>query len=245
MRIVHPEDPHAVADPVPHHPQHLPRKSRRVVVEVQRVDVLVLLRRVLRIRDRAVGQLGEPLPVAGGPRMVRCALQCKIQRHLHAEIGGGGDEGVEVGDHAEFGVHGVVAPLRAADRPRRADVTVVGGHGVVGAFAMHGSDRMDRRQIHDVEPHRRYPAKRGGGGSERAVHRPPGCVSAAGGSREQLVPGAAPGEGTIHPHAVGLAPGHQVAQRIGVEQGADRVRECRCGAGHWIARCAQRLGRRQ
>ena len=143
--------------------------------------------------------------------MVRCALQCKIQGHLHAEIGGGGDEGVEVGDRTEFGVDGVVAALRAADRPRRADVIVIRGHGVVGALAVHGSDRMDRRQIHDGESHCRYPAKRGGGGGERAVHRLPGRVTAAGGSWEKFVPGAAPGKWTIHPHAVGVAPGHQVS----------------------------------
>ena len=38
-----------------------------IVVEVQRVDVLVLLRRVLGVGDRAVGQHGEPLGMRPAP----------------------------------------------------------------------------------------------------------------------------------------------------------------------------------
>ena len=55
VRVVDPEDPHAVGRPVAHDPQALGVEALGVVVEVQRVDVLVLLRRVLGVRDRAVG----------------------------------------------------------------------------------------------------------------------------------------------------------------------------------------------
>ncbi len=65
---------------------------------------------------------GEPLGVLGSPRVIGRALQREVQRHLEAELCGGGHEGVEVVDRAERGVHGVVAALVAADRPRRADV---------------------------------------------------------------------------------------------------------------------------
>ena len=44
VRVVDPEDLHPVVHPVPNHPQHLVVEAGRIVVEVQRVDVLVLLR---------------------------------------------------------------------------------------------------------------------------------------------------------------------------------------------------------
>ena len=117
VRIVDAEDLDAVIHPVPHHPQHLHVEAGRVVVEVERIDVLVLLRRVLRIGDGAVRQFGEPLPMVLGPRMVGSALQGQVERHLEAQIRSGGDEVVEVLDGAQLGVHGIVATQLAADRP--------------------------------------------------------------------------------------------------------------------------------
>ena len=67
VRVVDAEDPHAVRHPEPDDPQHLAADAGRVVVEVDRVDVLVLLRRVLGVGDGAVGAGGEPLRVARSP----------------------------------------------------------------------------------------------------------------------------------------------------------------------------------
>ena len=67
VRVVHPKHLDAVGDPEPHHPQHLFVQPRGVVVEVDRIDVLVLLRRVLGIGDGAVGQHREPLGMILAP----------------------------------------------------------------------------------------------------------------------------------------------------------------------------------
>ena len=54
---------------------------------------------------------------------------------------------------------GVVAALLRADRPRRAGVVGRGRQGVVRALAERGADRVDRRQVDDVEAHlARWPA---------------------------------------------------------------------------------------
>ena len=96
VRVVDPEDPHAVRHPEPDDAQHLAADAVGVVVEVERVDVLVLLRRVLGVGDRAVGAGGEPLRVRGHPRVVGRALQGEVERDLEAELAGPGHERVEV-----------------------------------------------------------------------------------------------------------------------------------------------------
>ena len=53
-------------------------------VEVDRVDVLVPLRRVLGELDRAVGPVAEPLGVLGDPGVVGRALEGEVQRDLEA-----------------------------------------------------------------------------------------------------------------------------------------------------------------
>ncbi len=71
VRIVDAEDPHPVRHPEPQHPQRLADDPGEVLVEGDRVDVLVLLRRVLGVGDGAVGAVREPLagawPPTGGP----------------------------------------------------------------------------------------------------------------------------------------------------------------------------------
>ena len=122
VRVVDPKELDAVVNPVPDHAQHLVVKTGGIVVEVDRIDVLVLLRRILRVGDGAVRQFGEPLPVLAGPRMIRRALQRQVQGHLHAQIACRGDEFVEVVDRAQIRMNSVVAALVAADRPWRPHV---------------------------------------------------------------------------------------------------------------------------
>ncbi len=105
VRVVDPKDLDAVVHPVLNNPQHLVVEAAGIVVEVQRVDVLVLLGRVFfRVGDRAVGQFSEPLPVIFfGPRVIRGALQRKIQCDFKPVVAGRGDEPVEVVDRPEVG----------------------------------------------------------------------------------------------------------------------------------------------
>ena len=62
MRVVDAEDPDAAVDPEQRDvEQRLPQRPPVVAFEVERVDVLVLLRRILGVLDRAVGPVAEPL----------------------------------------------------------------------------------------------------------------------------------------------------------------------------------------
>ena len=88
-----------------------------------------------------------------------------------------------------------------------------GVHGVVAALAVHGADRVDRRQVDDVEAHRGDAVELLGRGDERAVHRAAGLVAAAGGAREELVPGAEEGALAVDVDLLRPAAGDQLADR--------------------------------
>ncbi len=166
--IVDPEYPHAVRGPVPDHTKHLVVKPDRIVVEVERVDVLVFFRRILRIGDGAVALHGEPFRVLLRPRVVRCALQGEVESDLHTQCPGLGDELVEVLDRAQRRVDGIVATALAADRPGRAGIVGTRDEGVVRALAVDLPDGMDRWQVDHVEAHRGdggQPPRRGREGS--------------------------------------------------------------------------------
>ena len=116
------------------------------------------------------------------PRVVGRALQREVERELHPVPMESVDEDGEVGLVAEGGVDRVVPALGGSDRPRASDVPGPGALGVVPPLAVRPADRVDRRQVHDVE------AELG----ERGNHLGHAC-EAAPGAREQLVPGAGAG----------------------------------------------------
>ena len=145
VRVVDPEHGDAVGDPEADHvgepgPQALPVGA----LEVERVDVLVLLRRVLGVLDRAVGSVGEPRRVLGDPRVVGRALERDVERQLDAAVACGGGELDDVVDRAELGVDRGVPAVGAADRPRAAGVVGRRRGRVVAALALGDADRVDR-----------------------------------------------------------------------------------------------------
>ena len=111
VRVVDTEDLHPVINPVSDNTQDLARQTFEVVVEVQRIDVVVFLRRVLGVCDRAVDADTEPLRVFLHPRVIGRALQRQIERDLETVVVRGRDKGVEVFDRAEVRMNGVVATV--------------------------------------------------------------------------------------------------------------------------------------
>ena len=118
VRIVHPEDRHAVGDPEFQDAHALVVDAFWVVVEVDGVDVLVLLRRILRIGDGAIHSGGEPLRVLMHPWMVRGGLQGEVQGDLKPQGMGMCHEVVEVIEGAQVRVDRVMATVWRADGPR-------------------------------------------------------------------------------------------------------------------------------
>ena len=152
MRIVHAERPHPVPDPVEQHvaagiPEILPIRAP----EVEWKDVLVLLRRVLRVLDRSVRADVKPVGMILHPRMIGRTLQCVVERDFESELCRRGDKPVEVVDGAERGLDRVVPPVLVADCPRTADVGGRRHERVVLPLPRRPADRMNRRKVHDVK----------------------------------------------------------------------------------------------
>src|SRR5262249_44683302 len=103
-------------------------------------------------------------------------------------------------DRAEVGMDRGVATLLRADRPRASGIALLGRQRVVAALAAAAADRMDRRQVDDVEAELR----------ELREH-PLDAGEAAEPAREELVPRAEAPELAVDLDGVQLAPRRAVA----------------------------------
>ena len=117
----------------------------------------------------------------GQPGVVGRGLDREVERDLEPGLPRRRDEVVELLQRPQLGVDRVVAALRAPDRPGAAGVALGRLQRVVAPLAVRGADRMDRRQIDDVE------AELGQVGQHLLD-----ALETAPAAREELVPGAEP-----------------------------------------------------
>ena len=208
VRVVDAEDAHPEAGPVQHHAQQrLPELAPVRGIELQGVDVLVLLGRVLRVLDGPVGPATEPLRVFPHPRMIRRALEGEVERELEAVLLPGGHQGPEVLLRPQLRVDRGVPALGGPDGPRAAEVAGLRGAGVVPTLAEGPADGVDGGQVQHVEAHR-------GDGGDPRHHVAQGAVAGrvgGGRAREELVPGAVAGPLPVHVHPQLTAQGGGVA----------------------------------
>ncbi len=152
--------------------------------------------------------------------MVGRALQGEIDGDLEAVLRGGGDEGLEIGNGSQVGMHGLVPALGRADRPWAARVVWPGVERVVRAFAVHATDGVDGRQVQHVEPHGRHGGQALGRGRERAaLPRPVALLLGPFGTREELVPAADHGARALDPQHELVARRAQTGRPVVGERG--------------------------
>ena len=185
MRIVDAKNVHALRDPIVEDaldlfPQCRCRRRRKI----ERINVLVFLRRILRVLNASVGASPEPLRMLLDVGMVGRALQRDIERDVDAELPCCGHEPPEIVQRPQRRMDRLVPALFGADRPRAA--RIVGGRHerVIAALALDASDWMDRRKIQNVEAQRRDARQQGFAVGERAVPAPGRTARA----RKHLVP---------------------------------------------------------
>src|SRR5258708_17602470 len=152
MRVSDLEDLHAVIAPESHHPHQLFEQSALIGgVEIDRVDVLVFLGRVLSVLDAAVWPMMEPLRMLAHPWMVGRALDCEVERHLHSQAIGSSVETIEVADRPERRIDRSMTSGLATDRPRTAGKVRPTVERIARSLAIGMPNRMNRGQVHDVK----------------------------------------------------------------------------------------------
>ena len=120
--IVDPEDGHAAVDPQPNNPQYFLINALGIVVEVQGVDVLVFLGRVLRIGNGSVQASRKPLRMLLYPRVVGRGLEGEVEGQLQPERLCFRDKPLEGFEIAQVRVDGVMPALGRSNGPRGARV---------------------------------------------------------------------------------------------------------------------------
>ena len=158
---------------------------------------------------RAVGPAVEPVGVIAKPGVVGRALDREVEGDLQVVLPRRHDQALELGQRAEVGVHGRVPSGLAPDRPRASGVAGLRDGGVVAPLAVGDPDRVDRRQVDDVEAQLGQPR-------ELLLH----AGEAPEGAREQLVPRADAGPLAVDVHLVrrrppALVPLGAAGQRLG------------------------------
>ncbi len=132
--------------------QRVPQPAPVLAVEVDVVDVLVALGRVLGVLERAVRAVVEPLRVLAQPGMVGRALDREVERDVDPVLRRPRRSALEVLERAELRVDRVVAAARRRRSPR-----VSPGRrarrcsALLRPLRLVQADRVDRRQVEDVE----------------------------------------------------------------------------------------------
>ena len=132
--------------------QRAPERSPVVAIEVERIDVLILLRRVLGVLDRAVGAVAEPIRMLADPRMIRRTLPGKVQSDFEPEAPGCDLERRGSRQRSPDPDRWPCAPCLGPDGPGAAGIARLGGQPVVASLPEADPDRVNRRQIQHVEP---------------------------------------------------------------------------------------------
>ncbi len=152
MRVVHPEYAHPLIHPVLHDALELFPQIRPILgLKIEWIDVLVLLGWVLGVLDRSIGAPAEPLGVFGHVGMIRCALECDVERELDAVLCRGCNQVTEILECAELRVDRLMPTLLRADGPGAARIIRIRSRGVVASLAEAAADGMNGRQIEHIE----------------------------------------------------------------------------------------------
>ena len=86
--------------------------------------------------------------------VVRSTLECDVERRFEAKLLGFGDEPIEVLESTQLRVNRLVAAIFRSYRPGTADIAGFSGKRIVLTLAERTSDRVNRREVHDVKTHR-------------------------------------------------------------------------------------------
>src|SRR5260370_38480333 len=120
-------------------------------MEIDRIDVLVFLGRILCVLDAAVGSMMEPLRMLANTRMVGRTLDREIERNFDSEAIGRSVKAIEIAESPERWIDRGVSAGLTPNRPRAARRICSAVERIVRTLPIGVPDRMNRRQEHAVK----------------------------------------------------------------------------------------------
>ena len=102
--------------------QRVPQGAPVAALEIQRIDVLVLLGRILGVLDGSVGALFKPLRMLGDLGMIGRTLEGDVERELDSLARRALDKAAKIGERAELRMNGGVAAFFRTDGPGTAGI---------------------------------------------------------------------------------------------------------------------------
>src|SRR5262245_44646039 len=122
-----------------------------IPVEIGVDDVFVFLWRILGETDRSIRPKAKPLGMLLQPGMVERALHRKVEGDIHLVLAADGDEPAKIIERAQLRFDRVMTAIFVADRVEAARILWTGIERIVFALPVRAPNRMDRRQIKNVE----------------------------------------------------------------------------------------------
>src|SRR5262245_32513597 len=87
MRVIHTKNPHTLFAPEEDNAlQFVPKLLPIFALKIQRIDILIFFRWILRVLDRSVRALAEPLRMFRHIGMIRRALKSDVQGDFNVKL---------------------------------------------------------------------------------------------------------------------------------------------------------------
>src|SRR5277367_1700575 len=147
MRVIDAEDLHAMRAPETDHAHQLLEQAALIgSIEIDRIDILVFLGRVLCVLDAAIRPMLKPIRMLADPWMVGRALDREIESQLDSKTVGRRVEAIEILQCPDRWIDRGMSSGLTANRPRAAGRVGSAVQHVALALAIGVTDWMDRRQ---------------------------------------------------------------------------------------------------
>ena len=134
-------------DPILYNAKDLLKKPLVVIIKINRVDILILFRRIFCVCDSSIRALCKKFFMCFHPRMIGGALQGKIERNLYIQFLCCGNKFLKILKSSQFWVYCIVATIGTADTPWNPAISRLCGRGIIFSFSKRDADGMNWRKI--------------------------------------------------------------------------------------------------
>src|ERR1700722_3290188 len=156
MGIIDSKDAHSLFHPKKNHiPELNPKRAPFRALEIERENILIKFRWIFGILDCAVRTGAKPFAMLFDIRVVRRALERNIESPLKSVFPRARDEALEILQCSQLAVNGSMTAFVGADGPGTAHIIVLRRYRIIFSLSERLPDRMDRREINDIETHGR------------------------------------------------------------------------------------------